>query len=415
MALRSVAVLATMLRTSVHSGGMNFHLGSYDIPQRFMAAAYDILSLSVDNDYLEKIMNHGCWCARLNPDISHKHLGGITTIDRLDRLCRSWANARQCNSLSGGTCETGTFFAYRYTIEPENNSTDMLSCRWSCMLNKSRCLKDSCILDAHFVHSILGFIEESGDSWAPVEVSHSKCYGQVKPEPTASGWNTEASTGTTIETTLEPLPAYANDQAPVPEQSEDSERDLAYETAEDESYQYYFTLHENELTKHDHIFKRKIQTILDDPTSQRVLILNQPQEIKAEAAKPKPQQTPPPQSEPAAAIEQTEELPSYESDYFNALTAEITPPSHGQPNTKPPQEQETTSSPPDDFIKFEPISQTLIFDTSKSTADQPAKRPQKVCRGRVPNLHIVNLEKRRENDRKKAAGGRPFKGKRNRG
>ena len=39
----------------------------------------------------ELILNHGCWCAKLNPGSDQSRLGGHTVHGELDRICKECA------------------------------------------------------------------------------------------------------------------------------------------------------------------------------------------------------------------------------------------------------------------------------------------------------------------------------------
>jgi len=138
------------------------HLDTYDIPQRHLSAAYDLLSLDLTETQLDQILGHGCWCARINPD-SNKHvLGGAKTVDKLDSICKDWANVRHCNGLSGGSCQDGKFFTFQYTI-------GISSGKWTCKHNKSKCLRETCKIDTHFVERVKDFLTDKKNlkKWGP--------------------------------------------------------------------------------------------------------------------------------------------------------------------------------------------------------------------------------------------------------
>ena len=130
------------------------HLDTYDIPQRHLSAAYDLLSLSLSDSELDQVLSHGCWCQRINPDSDKKHLGGAKTVDSLDSICKDWANVRHCNGLSGGSCQDGKFFSFQYTIGQSKG-------KWTCKYNKSQCLRDTCKIDTYFLEKIEAFLKKN--------------------------------------------------------------------------------------------------------------------------------------------------------------------------------------------------------------------------------------------------------------
>jgi len=58
-----------------------------------------------DSTTFNNVLDHGCWCAKLDPLSESAMLGGATPVDELDDLCRRWAVARHCNDDNeGGSC-----------------------------------------------------------------------------------------------------------------------------------------------------------------------------------------------------------------------------------------------------------------------------------------------------------------------
>ena len=66
-------------------------------------------SAGYDSTDVDAIVNHGCWCGKLN--LFHPHysfLGGSEPVDELDELCKDWFQTRHCNDkLEGGSCNDG--------------------------------------------------------------------------------------------------------------------------------------------------------------------------------------------------------------------------------------------------------------------------------------------------------------------
>lgn len=61
------------------------------------------LAISVDG---HKMHNHGCWCAKSNPNIGRKTGGRVTDI--VDYMCKKYIERQECLSLKGGACEDYT-------------------------------------------------------------------------------------------------------------------------------------------------------------------------------------------------------------------------------------------------------------------------------------------------------------------
>ena len=55
---------------------------------------------------VQKILQHGCHCARLDKSNPYlQHLGGPDSVDELHEICRNWQKCRNCNDrLDGGSC-----------------------------------------------------------------------------------------------------------------------------------------------------------------------------------------------------------------------------------------------------------------------------------------------------------------------
>lgn len=127
----------------------------------------DILEIFLEPELYEDVLQHGCWCARLNPQADQSILGGNRQIDLdgdgdaddggLDLLCREWIISRQCNKLRGGSCnaETGTVTGDPYTIDFSHASN------YTC-IDTNDCQLDSCEIDAYYAFEIYNFITDNG-------------------------------------------------------------------------------------------------------------------------------------------------------------------------------------------------------------------------------------------------------------
>ena len=74
--------------------------GDYLIDQDFRYGAYNLANIYLDDfNIFENFIEHGCWCAMLDPTANKKILRGPTPKDELDHICREWFLARQCSGL----------------------------------------------------------------------------------------------------------------------------------------------------------------------------------------------------------------------------------------------------------------------------------------------------------------------------
>ena len=83
------------------------------------SGAFEALTTFIPNqDQLDYILSHGCWCKKLDPmSASDKNLGGADPVDELDRLCKLWVQIRLCCRLEGGSCylqEENVTYAVNY-------------------------------------------------------------------------------------------------------------------------------------------------------------------------------------------------------------------------------------------------------------------------------------------------------------
>jgi len=127
----------------------------------------NVLEVFLEKDDYTDVLQHGCWCARLNPEADHSILGGNRMLDLngdgspddhgLDILCKEWIMARQCNKLVGGSCneQTGTPTDDPYTIDFSHPSN------YTCT-DTNDCQLDSCEIDAYYAFEIYNFIEDHG-------------------------------------------------------------------------------------------------------------------------------------------------------------------------------------------------------------------------------------------------------------
>ena len=106
------------------------------IPYKLSSAITQLISNS-------DIFNHGCWCSKLVHH-SRASLGGKTSVDELDEICKSWAKARRCLRSENQSCENFHFQKLSDFYEIENGSC----------LDNDQCLLDACEIDRYFVGAI---------------------------------------------------------------------------------------------------------------------------------------------------------------------------------------------------------------------------------------------------------------------
>ena len=106
-----------------------------------------------DTTSFNDILDHGCWCAKLDPTSDMTLLGGNTPVNHLDVICRRWFMMRHCNDrLVGGSCYEQPYA----NAEERNNdhyeidltSVDPLTCNThdaDTGIEMTDCAYDSCL------------------------------------------------------------------------------------------------------------------------------------------------------------------------------------------------------------------------------------------------------------------------------
>ena len=166
-----IPLLSFQLTTLVHA---QHDLHQIAVPVR--PAAYDILQIYLQNNtLLDQIFDHGCWCAKLNPNRGSAFLGGKTVLDDLDVICKEWAKTRKCNTFQGGSCsEKDLLDDYNLIIGQTNNET--------CLSNPTDCTQDTCEIDVYYAGLVIDFINNLPASFVPEEATLDTCIqGMVEP------------------------------------------------------------------------------------------------------------------------------------------------------------------------------------------------------------------------------------------
>lgn len=122
------------------------------------SGAYSGINLFLNSS---DVINHGCWCSKLNPENAGNMkpdgtiLGGCETVDEVDQICKLWIQTRKCISLPGGNC----YMVERsdretYQVEANNKSENPVDV---CFENIDSCLKDACFIDQYFLNQLYNF------------------------------------------------------------------------------------------------------------------------------------------------------------------------------------------------------------------------------------------------------------------
>ena len=65
----------------------------------------ETLETFVDQQQVDDLTTHGCWCSRLDPQNTQNHAGSSKPVDEIDAICHRWLQSRRCLTLEGGSCE----------------------------------------------------------------------------------------------------------------------------------------------------------------------------------------------------------------------------------------------------------------------------------------------------------------------
>ena len=75
-----------------------------DVSYKLKNAAMELLT-NFGPSLSSEILNHGCWCSKLDPNADQMSLGGSMVYGEVDRLCKSWGQARKCLRFVTEVCE----------------------------------------------------------------------------------------------------------------------------------------------------------------------------------------------------------------------------------------------------------------------------------------------------------------------
>lgn len=160
-------VLFSMLVGQIHSKSVQ------SINQDFSAAGRDILALVLDNSqHFVNVLNHGCWCQKLDPNSNHDMLGGYDTVDDLDRICKQWFTARRCiqnHEGPGGSCLN--YNGGLYQVDGDKCSKK----------DNDECEQDSCKIDLEYSSRISAFLSSTSNFLANTPTDCPVAHNSINP------------------------------------------------------------------------------------------------------------------------------------------------------------------------------------------------------------------------------------------
>ena len=131
-----------------------------EITRKFPESANVLLEHRFGNNsahFLNKILNHGCWCHKLKDDHSD-YVGGKTYLDDLDYICKIWFYNKRCTQITSGSCQYEPI-AKKNSTETYKFPIDTLN--FHCNdLNLNKCALDLCLVDNFYSGKVLDFLAE---------------------------------------------------------------------------------------------------------------------------------------------------------------------------------------------------------------------------------------------------------------
>ena len=98
------AVLPACFSKIVFGSGAGPEPRIFDVSYKLQNAAMELIT-NFEPNLSSEILNHGCWCSKLDPNADQMSLGGSTVYGEVDRLCKSWGQARKCLRFVTEVCE----------------------------------------------------------------------------------------------------------------------------------------------------------------------------------------------------------------------------------------------------------------------------------------------------------------------
>jgi len=103
-----------------------------------------ILRAYVGKKKAERVLNHGCHCAKFNHELIGRDVGG-EAVDELDNLCKLWYSARTCTHKENGACHYSS--TYYYSI----SNVDKYVTSGTCMNDdRTTCDGALCAIDKYY-------------------------------------------------------------------------------------------------------------------------------------------------------------------------------------------------------------------------------------------------------------------------
>ena len=146
---KTTHILPFLLKTVLSNNlrfDYNLHPGAFELLENFVN----------DTEFVTSLLEHGCWCAKLDPDNTEQELGGRLGVDNLDRICKKWANSRSCTRLEGAAC-AGLFHMddYLYTVNTDYGVSNAFCPGYE--NDADSCLMETCQIDMMYVQQILAW------------------------------------------------------------------------------------------------------------------------------------------------------------------------------------------------------------------------------------------------------------------
>lgn len=163
-------VCAISAYANAQSGSGSQPPQTFSIARKIKNAGFDILSayLTEGNDF-SNVMQHGCWCAKLNPYIDHDILGGPSPVDDLDLICKQWIAACNCmNNAVNGSCEGRTDDDY---LDFELNFDTYEGDCNNPANNNDSCLFDTCVVHTYYARQVREYVIDAANNFTNATIA----------------------------------------------------------------------------------------------------------------------------------------------------------------------------------------------------------------------------------------------------
>merc|ERR1712147_15834 len=100
-----------------------------------------------------EILDHGCFCSKLEGFNTFQSNGGHIAIDDVDQTCQNWIKQRECSgNFEGGSCYENSNQVLTYNVVQD--IFDDGAKIYDCSGNTDQCAYESCIIDVEYVLDI---------------------------------------------------------------------------------------------------------------------------------------------------------------------------------------------------------------------------------------------------------------------